>query len=156
MVTVDTPTRAEPPKHLLVFDPGKSTGWANFMEGKLKDYGIVRGLDEFNDFLREYVIQYGTPDVILYETFHLFPNKAQRQAGSDMPASQIIGKIELWASLIGAKIEKQNSSILTIAQMWSKVKVPTNHNESHGIVALNHGIYWLVVNNYMDVQMAKD
>lgn len=156
MVTVDTPTRAEPPKHLLVFDPGKSTGWANFMEGKLKDYGIVRGLDEFNDFLREYVIEHGTPDVILYETFHLFPNKAQRQAGSDMPASQIIGKIELWASLIGAKIEKQNSSILTIAQMWSKVKVPTNHNESHGIVALNHGIYWLVVNNYMDVQMAKD
>lgn len=145
-----------PPKHLIVFDPGKSTGWASFLDGKLKDYGIIRGLDAFNDFVREYVLLNGTPDVVLYETFHLFPNKAQRQAGSDMPASQVIGKIDLWASLIGAKVEKQNSSILSIAQKWSKVKVPTNHNESHGIVALNHGMYWLISNNYIPLLMAKD
>lgn len=145
-----------PPHHLVVFDPGKATGWAIFIDGKIKDYGIVRGLDEFNIFIQEYATNYGTPDVILYETFHLFPNKAQKQSGSDMPASQVIGKIELWASMLACRVEKQNSSILSIAQKWSKVKVPTNHNESHGIVALNHGIYWLVANNFIPVQMAKE
>lgn len=145
-----------PPHHLVVFDPGKATGYAVFIDGIIKDYGIVRGLDEFDLFVQSYVTKYGIPDVILYETFHLFPNKAQKQAGSDMPASQVIGKLDLWASMLACRVEKQNSSILSIAQKWSKIKIPTNHNESHGIVALNHGFYWLIANGFMQVPMAKD
>lgn len=137
------------PAHLIVFDPGKATGWCLFKDGVMNAWGICRSLSALDDFLMSYVATYGQPTCILYENFIVFANKAQKQSGSKMEAPQAIGKIKLWAAMIGVEPEKpQMSNILSIAVKWSGVQLGAHHN-SHNKSALNHGVYWLVKNGMM-------
>lgn len=135
-----------PPKHLLAIDPGKANGWAKFTDGELAKFGIVRGLDKFDEFLQNYIQIHGMPDVVVYETFVVFRHKAQQQAGSKMEASQAIGKINFWCSMLKIPVVKQPSSILPTAILWSKMPMPKNHDVSHDVAAANHGVYYLVKN----------
>ena len=143
--------KTTPPKHLIVFDPGKATGWALFEDGKIKDWGILRSLPELDEFLINYVTNYGMPTNVLYENFIVFANKAQKQTGSKMEAPQAIGKIKLWASMLGITPEKpQMSNILKLAVKWSGVDHDKgDHANSHNKAAFNHGVYWLVKNDMM-------
>lgn len=135
-----------PPRHLLAIDPGKDTGWAAFLDGLPAKFDIIRGLDAFDDFLSNYVHTYGMPDLVVYESYLLFKHKAVQQSGSKMEASQVIGKIEFWAKMLRIPVVKQPSSILPIAVKWSKLKMPSDHKNSHHISAYNHGWYYLVSN----------
>jgi hypothetical protein len=148
--------RTPPPDHMVVFDPGKATGWCTFKKGKVSDWGICRSLGRLDDFLIDYVDQYGTPDKILYENFIVFGNKAQKQTGSKMEAPQAIGKIKFWAKMLGIEPEPpQMSNILTLAIKWSGVELGA-HNNSHNKAALNHGVYWLVKKDMMLPAGMKD
>jgi hypothetical protein len=138
-----------PPHHLIVFDPGKATGWCLFQDGVVKDWGICRSLTAFDQFLIDYVPTYGTPDKILYEHFIVFGNKAQKQTGSKMEAPQAIGKIKFWAKMLRIEpLPPQMSNILPLAVKWSGVQLGA-HTNSHNKAALNHGVYWLVKNDMM-------
>ena len=129
----------------LVFDPGLSTGWASFnQEGEITSKGILRGLDELISFLSD---REDYPDVVIYEGYRVFGHKAKAHIGSKVEAVQAIGMIKVYASKWRAEIVEQPSSILTIAQLWSGVKLPSNHDKSHDIAAYNHGVYYLQKNN---------
>lgn len=138
-----------PPAHLLAIDPGLATGYSVWLDARPGRQGDVRGMSKFDDWLVEYVGKYGKPDIIVMEKFELFRWKAEKQSGSNMPASKVIGKVELWAKMHKIPIVMQAPSILPVAQKWSKIKMPSNHDQSHHIAALNHAVYYLVKNNYM-------
>lgn len=83
--------------HMVAVDPGgEHVGVAAF--GKDDDgwecvwAGEMTPL-EFEDWLSE---QYATGriDILVYESWKLFPDKAKQQTGSDMPTSQLIGVIK--------------------------------------------------------------
>jgi hypothetical protein len=125
----------------LVFDPGLSTGWAAFDEkGDVQAKGILRGLDELISFLSD---REDYPDVVIYEGYTVFGHKAKAHIGSKVETVQAIGMIKVYASRWKAEIVEQPSSILSIAQLWSGVRLPSNHDKSHDIAAYNHGVYYL-------------
>lgn len=134
------------PKRVLAIDPGKATGWAIFENCLPRDYGTCRGMEEFQDWLVELKPK---PDVIVVENFKLFKWKAMQQSGSDMPASQVLGMVKMYAKSNNIPVVEQSSQILPIAQIWSKMKMPSNHDNSHHISAYNHAVYYLVSNNWM-------
>lgn len=139
-----------PPKILLAIDPGLATGYSIWRDARPAEMGDVRGMAKFDDWLVDFVEKFGKPDIIVMEKFRLFRWKAEKQSGSDMPASKVEGKVELWASMHKIPVVMQTPDVLTIAQKWSKIKMPKNHDQSHHISALNHAVYYLVKNKYMN------
>lgn len=139
---------AKPPNLMLSVDPGKSTGWTVFKDGVQYDMGICRSVDEFDEWLDHFEDKYGgPPNLVVYESFILFKNKAQAQVGSKMETSQVIGLLKRFARHAKSEIVAQPSHILPMAIKWSKIKLPGDHKNSHHYAALNHGIYYLVKNN---------
>lgn len=136
----------KPPRLILGIDPGKSTGWVVFENGVIKAQGIDRSVDAFIDTLDTIDITYGVPDLVVMEKFVLFKHKALQQSGSELEASQIIGMVKRQAKKWGAKLVIQHSNILPVAQIWSKLPMPSNHRNSHWISAYNHVVYYLVKN----------
>lgn len=149
MASADTSSHTN---NYLCFDPGISTGWARFdNEGQITEKGILRGLDALADFLEETEI----PTHIICESYRVFKHKATAHIGSKVETAQAIGMIKAKARLWKAEYIEQPSSILTIAQMWSGVKLPSNHDKSHDIAAYNHGVYYLQKNGIRKSRLIK-
>jgi len=127
----------------LAFDPGISTGWASFdTTGEGRSKGILRGLDELMDWLSDRPAEV-IPAVVICEDYRVFGHKAKAHTGSRVETVQAIGMIKVYAKKWGAELVLQPSSILTIAQLWSGARLPSNHDKSHDIAAYNHGVYYL-------------
>lgn len=132
----------KPYSGLLALDPGMTTGWAIFgSNAQLIEYGQanMKEVVDLDELIKEHKISH-----IVAEDFRLFRHKAQRQSGSRMEAPQVIGMAKTWAAKFGCEFFLQPSSIKPIAEMWSQVKPPSNHANSHGVDAYNHGFYYLV------------
>jgi hypothetical protein len=138
-----------PPKLLVAFDPGLATGYAFFDEGRPSHLGDIRGMEKMDDFLVNLIDKYGKPDVVVIEDFRLWSWKAKQQAGSKMEASKVIGKIELWAKMNKIPITMQKPQDKDMGVVWSKLKIPLNHDKSHHIVAYNHAVFFLVTHGMM-------
>lgn len=128
---------------MISVDPGDPAGiyfWEGSGEGI---YG-----DQFSlDRLAQYVSEAGywwNLEHIVYEDFRLRKGKALQQSGSRFETSQSIGMLKVLAKTMKAELHRQNTDPLTVASMWSGVKMPSNHKESHVISAFLHGYYWLV------------
>lgn len=134
--------RNNAPKRLLAIDPGKDTGWCLFVNGFVADIGICRGIQELISWLEEQEPM----DQIVMEEFMLFKHKALQQSGSKMEVTQAQGIVLSWAHRNGKPpIAKQRPlEPLKLAPMWTGVRMPTNHKNSHHIAAFYHGVYWLV------------
>lgn len=139
-----------PPKLLLAFDPGLATGWSIWLDGKPGPLGDVRGMAKTDDFLVEFVEKYGKPSCVIVEDFRLWKWKAQKQSGSNMPASKVIGKIELWARMHKIPVVMQKPQDKDMGAKWSGIPIPKNHDKSHHIVAYNHAVFYLVMNNMLN------
>lgn len=126
---------------IIAIDPGKDNGYAIFGEdGEMVDMGQFT-IEELQTWLLAYEEPVST---IVVEDYRLFKKRAIQQSGSDMPASRVIGIVEMYAKMKGAKLVKQRADILPVAQKISGIKLPKDHSISHQFSALNHGIYWLV------------
>lgn len=127
----------------LAFDPGGVTGWCTFDDqGNATEFGQLT-LNELADQI-EHWAQQSEIHTVIYEDFKLFKHKAQKQAGSRMPASQAIGMIKLLIRRLDAKTVVQDSSIKSTAQKLTQMNPPSNHAESHWVDAFNHGAYYLI------------
>lgn len=126
---------------ILAIDPGKDNGYALWEDdGELVTFGQLT-IDEMDDFL----LSFDRPvSAVIVEDYRLFKKRAIQQSGSNMPASQVIGKAEMFAAMKGAKFIKQRADVLPIAQKLSQKKLPTDHSISHQFSAYNHGFYWMV------------
>lgn len=134
----------KPPHTLLAIDPGKDTGWCLFRDGKIRDFGICRGLEEFIHYMENLT----GIDQIVMEEFRLFKHLALQQSGSRMEVTQAEGVAKAWALRHKVPIALQPAQDpLKMGALWSGVIMPKNHKNSHGISALYHGVYWLVKNN---------
>ncbi len=123
------------------FDPGESTGWVTWDEnGTMVRQGTCRGRSDLEELLEEL----GSVPEIVAEDFTLRKDKALQQSGSKLETVRVLGVIESWAYRNKSKITKQPASILYTAQLWSGMKMPKNHAQSHWVSAYNHGFYYLV------------
>lgn len=136
------------PEIMLAIDPGVANGWAIFKRGILSEWGIVNGVNEFDDWLHEQTHKFNQ---LVYEDYRLFKHKAIQQSGSRFEAVQVIGMLNSWARQNGVKFnpdtDRQPSSILPEGCAWSGWKMPSDHSKSHHVAAIAHGTYWLVKNS---------
>lgn len=128
------------------FDPGATTGYV-----KWDDNGEPTKMDQLDfdglmDLMRQLEIEHETDPIkaVIYEHFKLFKHKAVAQTGSDMPAAQAIGIIKTMVKATGAFEVAQAPNILTIAQKWTGMQMPSNHDFSHWVSAFNHGAFFLI------------
>jgi hypothetical protein len=92
---------------IIALDPGETTGYAiadwdgESEQAELAICGQVTGLVEFGRWL-DIALMHGcyrlssgeTETVVIYETFRLYPHKAQALIANEMIASQVIGVIK--------------------------------------------------------------
>lgn len=132
-------------ERLIAFDPGKDTGVAVIHTNKRRlislDWEIVRGLNELMSYLNN--LKTSDYDLVVMEKYRLYRHLALQQSGSTMEVAQAEGMIKLWANQ-KLPLYVQPANILPIAVKYTKMPLPKNHKNSHGVAALNHGYYWLV------------
>jgi len=128
----------------IFFDPGDTTGICVFDE----DWGIEKLMQLSLDELIQWAANYEEPvDIIGYEKFIVFRQKAMQQTGSKMKVSQAIGVIKMMAARLKVKaLIEQAPDIKPIALRWSKIKMPSQHSQSHQWDAFLHGFYFAYKN----------
>src|SRR5690606_37639896 len=97
----------------FTIDPGRITGAAIWEYTDTGIYKLVQ-VDEYperNDLYN--VIENTKFDIIIYEAFRLYANKAKAQIGSDFEAAQIIGVIKYLAEKQKTPAIEQMASIKT-------------------------------------------
>ena len=119
---------------ILAVDPGGTTGWALFYDGKLFMCDEATGWYDIKFIVSRAL------DVIVYEDFVLFPHKAAAQIGSKMPAVSVIGVLQYTATLQDILIVSQPASIKNIAK--KKFDLP-NFKSEHIKDAALHGLYYI-------------
>lgn len=80
---------------ILALDPGERTGWA---VGRASEEGLtvldqgVEAVREIGDLVEGAIEEHGV-DVVVYETWRLYPHMAKKLIGNDMQPSQVVGII---------------------------------------------------------------
>lgn len=137
--------------YYVAFDPGKHCGGSMWDEsGKPLGMWTTHSNEELNEKLESLP---KTIKVVIYEDFILFPNKAKKQAGSRMPASQAIGYIQSWALRNGCELVKQPSNILEIGGKFVGIDTKSMDHVPDMLSAFIHGEYYLVKNHIKVVKL---
>ena len=108
---------------VIALDPGNSTGWV-FREADGSLSGGTCGEDHVAvwKLLEEY-----RPQVVVYETFQMYPGKAQKLIWSTFYPCEVIGVIKLWATMNGAQLVGLQPSVKKFAlgttelELWKTV-----------------------------------
>ena len=121
------------------FDPGDTTGICIFDD----EFRPIEFLQLSLDELMDWVLAYEGPlDVVGYEKFIVFRQKAHTQVDSKMAVSQAIGAIKMLAKKKTATLVEQQPDIKKIALKWSGISMPSQHSQTHQYDAFLHGYYY--------------
>lgn len=121
------------------FDPGDTTGICIFNDEFLAVDFKQLSLDELIEWASNYE---GPLDVVGWEKFIVFRQKAHTQVGSKMKVSQAIGVIKMLAARKKALTVEQQPDIKRIALKWSGIAMPSKHSETHQYDAFLHGYFY--------------
>lgn len=124
---------------LLSVDPGDNVGYALWDGGDCYENEIV-SRKQFMQWLVDGYFE--GADNVVAEDYTLFRGRAQKQVGSKMPASLVLGALELWCMQHGIWLKKQHSGILSIASMHANRALPQGHCPDD-LSAYLHGYYYL-------------
>lgn len=120
---------------LIALDPGNSTGWC------LRDTvtGYLEGGTVGEDHANVYeLLERMNPQVLIYETFQMYPNKAQKLIWNSFYPCEVIGVIKLWAmqhpscKLVGLQPSVKKFALANSeTELWKTVNTfgakPTEH-----------------------------
>lgn len=137
------------PKRLLCLDPGKTTGWCLFEDGKLT---IVDHIENCYDDKNVNVvpllklIEDIQPDFILYEDYKVYSNKLDRHSFNPVFTVRLIGAVEAHAQMNGIKTHKQMATTAKNFVTDDKLKQWGFYEKGlrHGRDAIRHGCYFLL------------
>lgn len=140
------------PTYLVSFDPGNTTGYAEFNEG---GDCIVYGQLKFDDLV-DYCNNLEDVKVIVCEDFKIRGPKAKSFIGSRLETVQAVGVIRAAAQRIQAEFVLQDASIKPTAQKWTQLRPVGAHSNSHWVDAFSHGAYWLIKNGKRKTELQKE
>lgn len=90
----------------LVFDPGETTGYASFSDSP---HDIAAGDFPHFSAVRE-LLQKVDPDIVIIESFRLYPWKAKAKTWSSFPEIEVIGAIKHECFQMGLNYIEQGAS----------------------------------------------
>lgn len=126
----------------FTIDPGRTTGAAIW---QYTDTGIYKleQVDEYPERNGLYsVIENTKFDIIIYEAFRLYANKAKAQIGSDFEAAQIIGVIKYLAEKQKTPAIEQMASIKTFWTNDRLKKMGLYVTSDHRRDSIRHFLHW--------------
>lgn len=148
-------------QHFLSIDPGKgatrSIGVVSWNEPPEVHPTMMTQFtkDQFDIYMDELEKdRLNLPKVIIYEGYIVYAGRPH--VGSRVETVQLIGQIKDFARRNGIRLVEQDAKILGIAQKWSGIPIPSNHNKSHWASALNHGFYYLRKNNIVPSRLISE
>lgn len=125
---------------ICAIDPGEHTGYA-IMEsgGKVLEKGVVE-LPDLPVFLS--TLPGRSVSVIIYEGFRLYRHLADRQSGSNIPASRAIGTIHGFAYFNQLRTVEQQPDARLMGAKYAQYVVRKGHM-ADDISAWLHGVFYL-------------
>jgi hypothetical protein len=138
---------------LLSIDPGTHTGWAIWYYGRDKvtliEVGESKDTQHFYNTLTDG--NFTDTDQIVAEDYKIRPsdmNKGWSHQWNNGPALQVLGAIDLFATMYSIPVQRTQPSVLPVGcgfigyNYQKKVHVPNR------ISAVAHGAWWLVKHKY--------
>lgn len=118
----------------MALDPGNSTGWVV----RIQNSGELIGGTIVEDHAAVWrLLNRWNPHIVVFETFQMYPSKAQKLVWSTFYPCEVIGIIKLWCSLQGVRIVGLQPSVKKYALsnneqgLWKSVdlegQVATEH-----------------------------
>lgn len=137
------------PTRLLCLDPGKTTGWCLFEDGRLTKTGHVENcFDDKNiDTTNLYqLFEEIDPDFILYEDYKVYAHKLERHTFNPVFTLRLIGAIESYAQI--KKIPSHKQMAVTAKNFVTDDKLKQwgfwQTGMRHARDAIRHGCYFLL------------
>ena len=137
------------PERLLCLDPGKTTGWCLFEQGKLTRWGQVDNCYDDNNIDATGLLnlfQEVNPDFIVYEDYRVYSNKLDRHTFSPVMTVRLLGAIETYSQMNGIKTHKQMATTAKTfctdekLEQWGFWQPGMRHARD----AIRHGCYFLL------------
>ena len=137
------------PRNLLSIDPGDTTGWSQFINGKLHDSGMLEvrkfGLDVLEIFLRQNpnVMNY---DYVVIEDYKIYPHMLKQHSLSGVFPVKVIGVLQYIFALkkipVVLQMASEGKGFCTDEKLkqwgyWIRGK-------KHSRDAVRHGCHWLL------------
>lgn len=144
------------PDLLIVFDPGKTTGWAVFWKGKLstkghQDTGDLNSIArEVYGFLAAMISRPEYPDpksiLVLYENYRVYGHKVNQHTWNDLHTPKLIGLIEASCQLLDLPTHHQMAATAKPFCTDKKLKEWGYYQKAHKHAndAIRHGCYYLL------------
>lgn len=83
-------------KRILALDPGNSTGW---VARGMPNYDLLGGTIIDRHICVWNLMESIKPEIVVYETFQMYPGKAQKLIWNTFYPCEVIGVIRLWCQL---------------------------------------------------------
>lgn len=137
------------PHKLICFDPGKTTGWCTFVDGKLDKVGHIEHCYDDNNIdataiLK--VLEQEQPDFILYEDYKVYAHKLARHTFNPVFTLRLIGTIETYSQMKNIPTHKQMA--VTAKNFVTDEKLKNwgfwESGMRHARDAIRHGCYFLL------------
>ena len=131
---------------ILGIDPGElNTAWALIVDGKITRAAMVRGWEGIDELFEELA-----PDVVVAESYRLYPHKARAQFGDKMMTARVLGVIEFLCQYYEIDYCEQQASRIRQDPLLRDIKL----NNKHMSDAAKHAMaFWYT--NHTDVYSAK-
>lgn len=126
---------------LLAFDPGKTTGWALFVDNKLTSVGEVGFLDIANFIFNM------EADMVIVENYRVFSPKIKKgytNMWSTPVSVEILGMIKMICAQKKIPIKIQEPSIKPIGYGFINKEYVKDKKGMHIFDAIAHGAFYLV------------
>lgn len=137
------------PQRLICLDPGKTTGWCLFENGKLTLTGQIPDcFDDKNIDTTELFKLFDAlnPDFILYEDYKVYGHKLERHTFNPVFTLRLIGAIESYAQIKGLPTHKQMA--VTAKNFCTDDKLKQwgfwQQGARHARDSIRHGCYFLL------------
>jgi hypothetical protein len=137
---------------LLALDPGGTTGYAVFVDGKLTAFGEMERYKGLKTLIRA-----DKPDAIVAERFALYASKAAALIGNEMVPAQVIGVARFLAEENDINIFFQPASTIHLGESTLNPTAERYVNaligpggSGHARDAIAHGVYALLFGSLKD------
>lgn len=144
----------KPPALVLGLDPGETTGYSIFVEGKLDSAGqlpthyIKTGIPELHKFFQT-LEAYGEEPRVVFEDYRIYSWKTDQHTWASLHTPQLLGVIETLCYMRGWKTRRQMAQ--QPKQFCTDDKLKQwgfyRKGEKHARDAIRHACYYLLFNN---------
>jgi hypothetical protein len=135
----------KPPKMLLAFDPGETTGFARFEKGRLTWYEELKTLTVHDAVPVLSPLIKGQCNVVV-ENYQVYKWRAKQHVGDTLHTPRLIGCIETLCALRGIRPTKQTAQNAKGFVTDEKLKAWGMYvkGKPHTRDAIRHGIFYLL------------